>query len=150
MRAVSCVVGVCLILAGCATSGPLGKEVLATDIAPKKSRLVIYRVSALGFAVQPDYKIDGKAVAPSQPEGFVVCNLEPGKHEVSVGNFELNINFGGGSDQAGVALRPGQTTYLKAEPQLGLTLGVITLSEVTESQGRSDTASLHKLDGACA
>jgi len=149
MRAISCVAGVCLVLAGCATSGPLGKEVLVTDIAPKKSRLVVYRVSALGFAVQPDYIIDGKAVAASQPEGFVVCQLEPGKHRVSVGNFELNVNFGGGSDQAGVVLRPGQTTYLKAEPQLGLTVGVITLSEVTASQGQSDTATLHKLDGAC-
>jgi hypothetical protein len=150
MRAASCVLSVCLFLAGCATSGPLGKEVLATSIAPQKSRLVIYRVSAMGFAVQPDYVIDGKAVAASQPQGFVACNLDPGKHQVAVGNFELNVNFGGGSDKAGVVLRPGQTTYLKAEPQVGLTLGVITLSEVTESQGLSDTATLHKLDGACA
>lgn len=149
MRAVSCVAGLCLLLTGCATSGPLGKDVLATGIAPQSSRLVIYRASILGFAVQPDYVIDGKAVAPSQPEGFVVCNLAPGKHAVSVGNFELNVNFGGGTDRASVALRPGQTTYLKAEPQLGLTVGVITLSEVTENQGLSDTATLHKLDGAC-
>jgi predicted small secreted protein len=150
MRAVSCVVGICLFLAGCATSGPLGKDVLVAGVAPKKSRIVIYRVSALGFAVQPDYIIDGKAVAPSQPEGFVVCHLDPGKHQISVGNFELNVNLGGGSDQAGVVMRPGQTTYLKAEPQVGLTLGVITLTEVTEGQGQSDTAALHKLDGACA
>jgi hypothetical protein len=150
MRAFSCVVGTCLLLAGCATSGPLGKDVLASSIAPQKSRLVIYRVSALGFAVQPDYIIDGKAVAPSQPEGFVVCNLDPGEHQVSVGNFELNVNLGGGSDQAGLKLKPGQTAYLKAEPQMGLTLGVITLTEVTEGQGQSDTAALHKLDGACA
>jgi hypothetical protein len=150
MRAVPCIAVACLLLAGCATSGPLGKEVLATNIAPKKSRLVVYRTSALGFAVQPDYMINGKPVAPSQPDGFVVCNLEPGKHEVTVGNFELNVNFGGGTDKANVTLRPGATTYLKAEPQMGLTVGVITLSEVTESQGQVDTATLHKLDGACA
>jgi hypothetical protein len=128
----------------------LGQEVLTAGIAPKKSRLVVYRTSILGFAVQPDYVVDGKVVAPSQPEGFVVCQLEPGKHEVSVGNFELNVNFGGGSDKASVTLQPGKTTYLKAEPQPGLTIGVITLSEVTESQGQADTATLHKLDGACA
>lgn len=150
MRAVSCVVGACLLLAGCATGGPLGKDVLAASIAPKKSRLVIYRTSILGFAVQPDYIIDGKAVAPSQPEGFVVCHLDPGPHQVAVGNFELNVNFGGGSDRAGVTLKPGQTAYLKAEPQPGLTIGVITLTEVTESQGQADTAALHKLNGACA
>jgi hypothetical protein len=84
--------GSCLLLAGCATGGPLGKEVLTASIAPEKSRLVIYRTSAFGFAVQPQYVIDGKAVAPSQPEGFVVCNLAPGEHKVSVGNFELNVD----------------------------------------------------------
>lgn len=150
MRAVLCVALLCLFLAGCATGGPLGKEVLAAGIAPQKSRLVIYRTSALGFAIQPDYVIDGKPVAPSQPDGFVVCNLDPGKHAVSVGNFELNINFGGGEDEAGVTLQPGQTTYLKAEPQPGLVVGVITLTEVTAGQGQSDTEDLHKLDGACA
>ena len=144
------VAGLCVFLAGCATSGPLGRDVLATNIAPQSSRLVIYRTSALGFAVQPDYVINGKPVAPSQPEGFVVCNLDPGQHQVSVGNFELNINFGGGNDEAGVTLLPGQTIYLKAEPQIGLVVGVITLTEVTEGQGKSDTANLHKLDAACA
>jgi hypothetical protein len=139
-----------LLLTGCASSGPLGKDVLVAPLAPQKSRLVIYRTSPLGFAVQPDYVIDGKAVGASQPEGFVVCQLNPGKHDVSVGNFELNVNLGGGSDKASLALRPGQTAYLKAEPQLGLTLGVITLSEVTESQGQADTASLHKIEAACA
>jgi hypothetical protein len=150
MRQFLYVAGACLLLAGCATGGPLGKEVLATSLAPEQSRLVIYRTSAFGFAVQPQYVIDGNAVAPSQPDGFVVCNLAPGEHKVSVGNFELNINFGGGDDKAGVTLRPGQTTYLKAEPQPGLVVGVITLTEVTEGQGQSDTATLHKLDGACA
>jgi hypothetical protein len=124
--------------------------VLTAELAPQKSRLVIYRVSPVGFAVQPDYMVDGKAVAPSQPDGFVVCDLGPGKHDVSVGNFELNVNFGGGTDKAAVVLKPGHTTFLKAEPQLGLTLGVVTLSEVTEGQGQSDTASLHKQNGACA
>lgn len=157
MREVVCITGLCLFLAGCATSGPLGKDVLATGIGLKKSRLVIYRTSAFGFAIQPNYTIDGKKVAPSQPEGFVVCNLAPGDHTVSVGNFELNVNFGGGDDQAGVTLRPGQTTYLKAEPQPGLVVGVITLTEVTEGQGKSDTANfaqagwrLHIVDCRCA
>jgi hypothetical protein len=139
-----------LILTGCASGGPLGKDVLVAPLAPQQSRLVIYRTSALGFAVQPDYMIDGKAVAASQPEGFVVCQLSPGKHDVSVGNFELNVNLGGGNDKASLVLRPGQTAYLKAEPQMGLTLGVITLSEVTENQGQADAASLHKIEASCA
>ncbi len=138
------------LLTGCATSGPTGTEVLSASLAPEASRLVIYRTSPLGFAVQPDYFVDGKSVGASQPNGFVVCNLSPGPHEVTVGNFELNVNFGGGEDQAKLVLEPGKTAYLKAEPQIGLTLGVITLSEVTENQGQTDTADLHKIEGSCA
>ncbi|HEY2526828.1 MAG TPA: hypothetical protein VGJ20_02595 [Xanthobacteraceae bacterium] len=126
-----------------------GNEVLAGDQASTKSRVVIYRTSPAGLAVQPPYYIDGKSIALSTPLGFVVCHVGPGTHQVAVGNFPINVNFGGGTDKASVTLRPGQTTYLKAEPQLGLTVGVITLSEVTESQGKADTASLHKLDGSC-
>jgi hypothetical protein len=138
-----------LLLSGCATGGPTGNEVLAGNLSPKKSRLVIYRTSPLGLAVQPQYSIDGKAVGSSTPEGFVVCHFNPGAHQVAVSNFELNVNLGGGADKVSVTLRPGQTTYLKAEPQLGLTIGVITLSEVTENQGKADTASLHKLESSC-
>jgi hypothetical protein len=149
MRAGLCLAAVGLLLSGCVTEGPTGREILAASLAPKKSRLVIYRTSPLGFAVQPPYLIDGKDVAPSTPDGFVVCHLDPGAHQVAVANFQLTVSLGGGTDKTNVTLRPGQTTWLKAEPQMGLTVGVITLSEVTESQGRADTESLHKLDGAC-
>jgi hypothetical protein len=137
-----------LLLSGCAT-GPTGQEVLALGPAPKKSRLVMYRISALGLAVQPPYTVDGRPVAPSSPDGFVVCDLNPGPHQVAVGNMPINVNIFGGSDKAGITLRPGQTAYLKADPQPGLTIGVITLTEVTENQGRADTASLHKVEGSC-
>ncbi len=128
----------------------MGKEILTASIAPQQSRLVIYRSnSPLGAAVQPSYVVDGRPVASSTPNGFVVCHLDPGPHDLSVQNIELNVNFGGGSDKARVALQPGQTAYFKAEPQIGLTVGVITLTQVTEDQGRVDTQELHKLDGTC-
>lgn len=148
MRIGLCLAAAGLLLSGCAT-GPTGQEVLAGAPAPKKSRLVMYRISALGLAVQPPYTVDGRPVASSTPGGFVVCDVNPGPHQVAVGNMPLNVNIFGGSDKAGITLRPGQTAYLKAEPQPGLTIGVITLSEVTENQGRADTTSLHKLEGSC-
>jgi hypothetical protein len=150
MRLGLCLAAAGLLLGGCATSGPTGNEVLAGSLAPKKSRLVIYRTSPFGAAIQPPYSIDGKTVGSSTPDGFVVCHLSPGGHQIAVGNFEVNVNLGGGVDKVGVTLRPGQTTYLKAEPQIGLTMGVITLTEVTENQGKADTASLHKLESSCA
>jgi len=138
-------------MCGCASSGPTGREVLTGSIVPQKSRLVLYRSnSPLGAAIQPSYIVDGKSVASSTPNGFVVCDLNPGTHAVSVANTELTVNLGGGNDKARVTLQPGQTVYYKAEPQVGLTVGVVTLSQVTESQGRTDTADLHKLEGTCA
>jgi hypothetical protein len=139
-----------VVLAGCASSGPTGREILTGSIAPSTSRLVIYRTSALGLAVQPDYIVDGQSVGNSQPNGFVVCELPAGRHEVAVGNMPINVQlFGGGSPKVEVTLRPGATTYLYAQPQLGLTIGLVTLSEVTENEGRSDTANLHKVESRC-
>jgi hypothetical protein len=137
-------------LAGCA-SGPTGGDVLTGSVRSSAARLVIYRASAFGFAIQPNYVVDGKVIAGSQAAGFVVCDLPPGHHEVAVANLPLSNNlFGRGSEKMTVDLRPGHTAYLSAEPQMGiLTPGAITLVQVTEGQGRSDVASLHRTDSAC-
>lgn len=140
------------LVAGCATSGPTGNDVLTGSIGPGTARLVIYRVSAMGIAVQPDYVVDGKPVASSQPNGFVMCHLPPGHHEVVVDNFPISFTpFSSGSERMAVNLRAGGTTYLSAAPQMGFyTPGKITLTEVTESQGRTDTANMHQINGDCA
>ena len=144
------------LLAGCASSGPTGSEILTGSTAPSgvasnAARLVIYRNSVMGFAVQPDYVVDGKTVAGSQPNGFVVCHLLPGRHEVAVANFPLSNNFfGTGSERMTVDLRAGTTTYLSASPQVGImTPGVVTLTHVSENQGRADTANLHQIAASC-
>lgn len=137
-------------LAGCA-SGPMGGVALTDNVKPSASRLVIYRTSALGFAIQPNYTVDGRVVANSQPGGFVMCDLAPGSHEVAVGNLPLSTNlFGHGSEKVSIELRPGSTVYLSADPQMGIiTPGQITLVQVTENQGRTDVANLHQTSGAC-
>ena len=139
-----------LILSGCAGSGPTGHETLAASVAPKKARLVMYRTNPLGMAIQPSYTVDGKPVGQTTPNGFVVCHLDPGPHRVSIDNMPVNVNLFGGSDKTSLTLRPGQTAYLRADVQPGLTVGVITLTSVTEDQGRADVAELHKLDSTCS
>ena len=141
---------VAVFLTGCA-SGPTGGETLTSDVKPSAARLVIYRTSALGFAIQPNYLVDGRAVGGSQPDGFVACELPPGPHEVAVNNLPLTTNlFGHGSEKIGVDLRAGSTAYLAAEPQLGIvTPGQITLVQVPENQGRADVANLHQINGSC-
>jgi hypothetical protein len=137
-------------LAGCA-SGPTGGEIITGSVKSSATRLVIYRASSMGFAVQPNYVVDGRVIAGSQPAGFVVCDLPPGRHEVAVANLPLSNNlFGSGSEKMSVDLRPGSTAYLSAAPQLGIMMpGQITLMQVTENQGRSDVADLHQTDSVC-
>lgn len=137
-----------MIVAGCASSGPTGNEILTGSISPQAARLVIYRNSAFGFAVQPDYLVDGRKVGISQPNGFIVCDVRPGRHEVAIGNLP-NVNLFGGSERTTVDLRPGTTTFLHAQPQPGLVMGMVTLSQVAEQQGRSDTSGLHKIESTC-
>ena len=152
MRSNMLILAAAALLAACASSGPTGNDVLTGSIGPGTARLVIYRVSAMGIAVQPDYVVDGKPVASAQPNGFVVCDLSPGRHEVAVDNFPISFTpFSTGSERMAVNLRAGGTTYLSAAPQMGIyTPGKITLTEVAESKGRADTATMHRLDGACA
>jgi hypothetical protein len=142
------VVATCL--AGCA-SGPTGNMTLTDSVRSGATRLVIYRASTFGFAVQPNYVVDGRVIAGSQPAGFVVCDLPPGPHEVAVSNMPLSTNlFGHGSEKISVDLRAGSTAYLSADPQLGImTPGQITLIQVTENQGRADVANLHQTNGVC-
>ena len=141
---------VAAFLAGCA-SGPTGVETLTDSVRSSAARLVIYRASIMGLAIQPNYVVDGRVIAGSQPAGFVVCDLPPGHHDVAIANMPLSSNlFGQGSEQMSVDLRAGSTAYLAAAPQLGIvTPGQITLIQVTENQGRADVANLHQTPGVC-
>jgi hypothetical protein len=141
---------VAFMLAGCA-SGPTGSTALTDNVKANTARLVVYRSSALGFAVQPSYSVDGGVIGGSQAAGFVACDLAPGRHEVAVNNLPLSSNlFGQGSEKVSLDLRAGSTTYLSAQPQMGIvTPGAITLIQVTESQGRADVAGLHQSNSSC-
>jgi len=77
MRGYLGIVVVAALLSGCA-SGPTGGVTLMDNVRPTAARLVIYRDSAVGLALQPDYVVDGRVIAGSQPSGFVVCDLSPG------------------------------------------------------------------------
>ncbi|MBR0829256.1 DUF2846 domain-containing protein [Bradyrhizobium manausense] len=151
MRRCLGIFAVAAFLAGCA-SGPMGGQALTDNVKSGAARLVVYRSSALAFAIQPNYAVDGRVIGGSQAAGFIACELPPGRHEVAVNNLPLSSNlFGQGSEKVSVDLRAGSTTYLSAQPQMGIvTPGAITLIQVTESQGRADTASLHQSNGSCS
>jgi len=128
----------------------MGSDVLARGLKPGMARLVIYRDAASGLLNQPDYAIDGRKVGSSQPASFIVCELRPGQHTVSVGNFPLSVSIGPGTDTVTVRLHSGATTYLHAQPRLGImTPGTIGLTQVGDKQGSADTASLSRSDSSC-
>ena len=103
---------VAALLSGCA-SGPTGNVALTDNVKPGGSRLIIYRSSSLGFAVMPNYALDGRVIGGSQAAGFLSCDLPPGRHEVAVNNLPLSTNlFGQGSEKVSLDLRAGSTTYL--------------------------------------
>lgn len=149
MRRCVLALGAALVLGGCATSGATGSQVLSLGAKPGTARLVMYRTSPVGLLIQPDYFIDGKKAGMSQPNGFVVCELRPGRYTVTVGNLP-SISIGPGADSVTLNLRSGTTTYLSAQPRMGIiTPGTIGLTQVAEEQGRSDTAELHRVEGEC-
>lgn len=138
------------LLAACASGGPSGKQVLSARISPSKARIVMYRLSPIGFAIQPDYTINGKAIAPSQPSGFIVCEVKPGSYAIAVANVAGDQSiFSAGSENAQVRVASGETAYFLAQPQMGLVIGFLTISQVSKAQGRKDTAALSKISGTC-
>jgi hypothetical protein len=150
MRSHLAIVVAALSLTGWASGFTAGEVLAASSAGSGAARLVIYRSSFGGFVVQPNYLVDGKVIASSQALSFVTCNLPPGRHEVAIANLPSISPFARGSEKVTVNLRAGSTTYLSANPQMGiLTPGKITLTEVTESQGRSDVATLHQTTGTC-
>lgn len=104
----------------------------------------------MGLAIQPDYIVDGRTIGASSPNGFLICDLPPGRHEVAVNNMILSQNlFGVGSDKVVLDMHPGTTSYIHAEVQVGLTAGALSLVQVAEPQGRNDIGPLHKMDVKC-
>ena len=91
-----------VLLGGCASSGALGSAALSAGPPTNTGRLVVYRTAFAGFALQPDYTLNGVKIGVSQAKGFVMCDLKPGKYELSTPNPSINVKLGGGTTKLGV------------------------------------------------
>jgi hypothetical protein len=136
------------MLTACA-AGPTGSEMLKAGLKPGSARLVIYRNNLVGLLIQPDYVVDGRKAGTAQPGAFVMCDLSPGKHSVSVSNIPIALPLSNAPDAITVTLRAGRTTYLRGDPQMGIVAGTITLTHVADAQGRADVASLTRIETDC-
>ena len=92
-----------LMLAGCATGKPYAELTKSLRKPPYgMARIIFYRTSPLGLAVQPDIELDGKAVGKSVPSGFFICNVRPGKHNIYAKtevDSQLDITVHPGTDR---------------------------------------------------
>ena len=73
------------LLAGCATGGARYADVNvgAPKLAPDRGRVYFYRTSILGFAIQPDIKLNGQSVGSAAPGGFFFVDRARGNYEAS-------------------------------------------------------------------
>src|SRR5262245_40131471 len=124
-------------------------DVIESKSRPGTARLVIYRTNPVGLLIQPDFVVDGRRAGTAQPGGFVMCDLAPGKHSVSVSNIPIALPLSNAPDAITVGLRAGTTTYLRADPQMGIVAGTITLTHVADEQGRADVAGLSRVETDC-
>lgn len=145
-----CALSGVLILASCAaSSGQLGTAALSIAPPPATARLVIFRNSIFGLALQPDYTLNGSKIGLSQAKGFILCDVKPGKYELVTPNPDMNVNLGGGTNKLELNLAAGTTTYIEATASMGLVVGVIVLQTAAAERGRSETADLHQTPSTC-
>jgi len=115
------------LLNGCATSGPKFKELAPSisNIAPDNGRLYIYRISALGAAVQPEVKLNGEVVGKAVPNGFFYVDKEPGNYEIMTSTEVKRI--------LSLTLDKEQTRYIRLNISFGFFVGHV-YPELVESQ----------------
>jgi len=126
---------VVLAFTGCA-SGPKYAEVRPTlaSPAPSQGRIIFYRPSAFGAAVQPDIKLNGQKVGTAKPHGFYFVDRAPGSYEVTAATeTEKKLTF---------TLEPRQERFVRLKIQMGLMVGRIIPELVDKSEAESELKDL--------
>ena len=73
-----------ILIMGCASGGPKFAEFApaTANLTPDTGRIYMYRTTILGFGVQPEVELNGKAIWKAVPEGFSYVDRKPGTYEV--------------------------------------------------------------------
>lgn len=146
-----------LAIAGCVQTTedttPKSKPVETTQAAPKPvaheaktkntiaalpaipagmARLVVYRSSYMGFAVQPKVFLDGKETGRCKPGTTIAANLTPGEHVIASATEvkrALSVN-----------LVAGQTTYVSCKVSMGIAVGRAKFEKVSPAKAIAKAA----------
>jgi hypothetical protein len=131
-----------LVVAGCATSGATFTDMSSSISGPPAGigRIYFYRSSIIGFAVQPQVRLNGEVVGKAQPRGFFYADRPAGAYEVaSTTETEKKLTF---------TLAEGETKYVRLSIGLGIMVGRVKSELVEADEAKKDMASLHYIGTA--
>lgn len=126
-----------LLMVSCATTGPRYSE-MADSVPPltgPNGRVYIYRVSALGAAVQPEVVFDGKVVGKAVPMGFFYVDCAQGNHRIATSTeVERELTF---------HVIEGQTRYVRLNISMGFFVGHVYPDLVEGEKALSEIVNCH-------
>lgn len=120
----------------------LSSLAFAADAAPQMATVCVYRAHALmkARASHPSVYLDGKEVARIHQGTFVMFEVQPGKHLITLGRSEVGQLR---------EMEPGKNQYFRFGHRNLLLIGVtgaqpFTLTEVSEETAREEMKDLKK------
>src|SRR5580765_782776 len=129
---------VVVVLAGCAASGPLYKEISATipAVPAGKGRVYFYRADTMfGAAVTSDITLNNRVVGKSERGSFFYVDENPGNLIASASTeVERNLSF---------TLAAGETKYVKSTVSMGVMVGRVNLELASPNDAKTEIVELH-------
>ena len=118
-----------VLLSACGATGPKYAE-YEQKIAPVQQdhgRIYIYRILSLGWAVQPEVKLNGEVVGTAVPNGFFYVDRPAGNYEILT-STEVDRKLT-------LTLESGQTRYVRLGISAGFFVGHVYPELVEPSVG---------------
>lgn len=106
-----------IFFVGCASGGPKYSEFAPSisNLEPDNGRIFVYRPSALGAAIRPDIKLNGKVIGEAISHGFFYVDLEPGNYEmITSTEVDRKLSF---------TLDNGQIRFVRLNIAMGFFVG---------------------------
>ncbi len=102
-----------------------------------ETKIVIYRTSYGGFAVQPKVFVDGKEAAQCTPGRATTLKVSPGTHKLTAKTL---------SEKAlTVSVPKGGTAYVRCSISVGLVVGGAKLVSVSANEAAPKAAKLNQI-----
>ena len=136
VRTILSIYSVLFLLGGCA-SGAIYNEAMVSfpSLAASEGRIMLYRNTMMGAAVQPSVRINGEIVGKAKPKGFFYVDLPaPGTYTISTQTEAVKMTK--------ISIEPGQTKYVRLEMQMGVMVGRINPVEVANAIGSSEISKM--------